>query len=94
MSHSWAEDEFTSGAFAQFEPDQLVKLFRAVWQPENRVHYAGEHTSLKHGWIEGAVESGIRVAKEVCDGCILAEKASERTLPGSAPAVGWSAISG
>jgi monoamine oxidase len=71
MSHSWAEDEFTSGAFAQFEPDQFVKLFPAVWQPEGRIHYAGEHTSLRHGWIEGAVESGIRVAKEVCDALSL-----------------------
>jgi hypothetical protein len=46
---------------------QLVKLFPAIWEPENRIHYAGEHTSLRYGWIEGAVESGIRVAKEVCD---------------------------
>jgi monoamine oxidase len=74
MSHSWAEDEFTSGAFAQFEPDQFVKLFPAIWQPENRIHYAGEHTSLRHGWIEGAVESGIRVAKEVCDSLSQASK--------------------
>jgi monoamine oxidase len=66
MSHSWAEDEFTSGAFAQFEPHQLIWLFDDVWRPENRIHYAGEHTSTKHGWIEGAVESGIRVADEVC----------------------------
>jgi monoamine oxidase len=33
--------------------------------PENYVHFAGEHASLKHGWIEGAVESGIRVTKGI-----------------------------
>jgi monoamine oxidase len=29
------------------------------------VHYAGEHTSLKHAWIEGALESAVRTALEV-----------------------------
>ena len=80
MSHSWAEDEFTSGAFAQFEPNQLIKLFGDVWRPENRIHYGGEHTSTKHGWIEGAVESGIRVAKEVCDRLALEARPNFRSL--------------
>ncbi|HEY0533148.1 MAG TPA: FAD-dependent oxidoreductase [Actinoplanes sp.] len=32
---------------------------------EGRLHFAGEHTSLKHSWIEGALESAERVALEV-----------------------------
>lgn len=66
-SHSWAEDEFTLGAFAMFEPYQLTELFDDVWRPEGRLHFAGEHTSTKHGWIEGAVESAVRVATEICE---------------------------
>ena len=65
ISHSWAEDEFTSGAFATFEPYQMIELFESIWMPNGRLHFCGEHTSLKHGWIEGAVESAIRVAGEV-----------------------------
>jgi monoamine oxidase len=65
FSHSWAEHEFTSGAFAMFEPFQMTELFSHIWKPEGRVHYCGEHTSTKQGWIEGAVESGIRVAFEI-----------------------------
>ena len=65
VSHSWAEDEFTSGAFATFEPYQLSDLFEHIWIPDGDIHFCGEHTSLKHGWIEGAIESGIRVAAEV-----------------------------
>jgi monoamine oxidase len=65
-SHSWTEDEFTLGAFAMFEPYQLTELFDDVWRPEGRLHFAGEHTSTKHGWIEGAVESAVRVASEIC----------------------------
>ncbi|MBV9706892.1 MAG: FAD-dependent oxidoreductase, partial [Chloroflexi bacterium] len=33
--------------------------------PEGPIHFAGEHTSLKHAWIEGAIESAIRVALEI-----------------------------
>lgn len=29
------------------------------------MHFAGEHTSLKHAWVEGAIESAIRAALEV-----------------------------
>jgi monoamine oxidase len=65
MSHSWAEDEYTFGAFALFDPHQETELFDTMWTPHNKVHFAGEHTSLKHGWIEGAVESGIRAAWEI-----------------------------
>ena len=30
-----------------------------------RLHFAGEHTSLPHAWMEAAVKSGLRVALEV-----------------------------
>lgn len=65
MSHSWAEDEYTFGAFCLSYPHQEHGLFDATWKPYNGVYFAGEHTSLKHAWIEGAVESGIRVACEI-----------------------------
>ncbi|MDX2681781.1 FAD-dependent oxidoreductase [Streptomyces sp. NY05-11A] len=29
------------------------------------MHFAGEHTSLKHAWIEGALESAVRAAVAV-----------------------------
>ncbi|MEU3657902.1 FAD-dependent oxidoreductase [Streptomyces sp. NPDC032161] len=33
-----------------------------VVKPEGPVHFAGEHVSLKHAWIEGAVETAVRAA--------------------------------
>jgi monoamine oxidase len=65
MSHSWVEDSYACGAFAIFDPHQDNDLFEFVWQPWHGLHFAGEHASLKHAWIEGAVESGIRAAIEV-----------------------------
>ena len=29
------------------------------------MHFAGEHASLAHAWIQGAIESGLRAALEV-----------------------------
>jgi len=36
--------------------------------PEGKIHLAGEHTSVWiDGWMQGALESGNRVAREVND---------------------------
>ena len=64
-SKVWSEDRFAGGAFAQFEPGQQARLYSHMIAPEGRVHFAGEHLSLKHMWIEGAVESGLRAASEI-----------------------------
>jgi monoamine oxidase len=64
-SHSWIRDPNTGGAFTMFKPEQAMELSPYISTPEGRVHFAGEHTSSTHGWIQGAIESGIRVAVEV-----------------------------
>jgi monoamine oxidase len=37
----------------------------ALAAPEGRVSFAGEHTSAWMGWMEGALESAERAAREV-----------------------------
>jgi len=61
----WYGDKWARGAFALFEPEQETRLQQAIVSPEGRIHFAGEHTSLYHAWIQGALESGIRAAKEI-----------------------------
>ena len=61
-SKSWMQDPFIMGEAAMFAPGQLALLQPDVCKSEGNVHFAGEHTSLKHAWIEGAIESGIRTA--------------------------------
>lgn len=65
ISHSWARDEFSLGEAAMFAPGQLSELQQYIPDPAGNVHFAGDHTTLRHAWIEGAIESGIRVALEV-----------------------------
>jgi monoamine oxidase len=64
-SYSWYSDRYAAGAFALFEPGQETRLQADIMKPEGRIHFAGEHCSLWHAWIQGALESGIRAAKEI-----------------------------
>jgi monoamine oxidase len=43
----------------------MTTLLPEVAQSEGRVHFAGEHTSSWVGWMEGALESGERAAREI-----------------------------
>src|SRR3954453_4769614 len=58
-------DPWARGAFALFEPEQQTRLQASIVAPEGRLHFAGDHTSLYHACIQGALESGIRAAKEI-----------------------------
>ena len=64
-SKMWHDDEFAGGAFALFDPGQQTLLHRHIVAPEGRIHFAGEHASLAHAWIQGAIESGLRAAWEI-----------------------------
>ena len=61
-SWMWHDDEFAGGAFALFDPGQQTLLHDEIVKPEGRIHFAGEHASLYHAWIQGAFESGLRAA--------------------------------
>ena len=62
VSWMWHDDEFAGGAFALFDPGQQTLLHDEIVKPEGRIHFAGEHASLYHAWIQGAFESGLRAA--------------------------------
>lgn len=64
-SFNWSQNPFSIGAFTFFEPGQEEELNSYISSPEGRLHFAGEHTSRSHAWIQGAIESGIRAANEV-----------------------------
>ena len=64
-SKMWHDDPFAGGAFALFEPSQQSLLYEHIVAPEGRFHFAGEHASLCHAWIQGAIESGLRAAQEI-----------------------------
>lgn len=61
----WKEDPWALGAHCIGTRNQMTRLLPHLMQPEGRIYFAGEHASAYHGWIQGAIESGNRVAKEI-----------------------------
>jgi monoamine oxidase len=63
---SWELDEFAGGAdFMVWGPGQITEFFGELWAPHGRIHFCGEHTAMLERGMEGAMESGERVALEV-----------------------------
>ncbi|MDQ6734891.1 MAG: FAD-dependent oxidoreductase [Nitrospirota bacterium] len=63
---SWEDDPWARGGYAYFDPsyDPAWRLWLS--KPHGRIVFAGEHTSAQwQGYMNGAVESGLRAAKEV-----------------------------
>uniref|UniRef100_F7AD23 Amine oxidase n=1 Tax=Monodelphis domestica TaxID=13616 RepID=F7AD23_MONDO len=61
----WSQDSYSMGCFAFFTPYQYVDYSQELFQPEGRIHFAGEHTTLPHGWIDTAIKSGLRAAQGI-----------------------------
>ncbi|MFJ8313434.1 flavin monoamine oxidase family protein [Streptomyces sp. NPDC094147] len=64
-TQSWARARYALGEAVIFTPGQLHEHHASTRTVEGRVHFAGEHTSLKPAWIEGALESALRASLEV-----------------------------
>ncbi|XP_062241768.1 L-amino-acid oxidase [Platichthys flesus] len=61
----WGLDPYSLGAFALYMPYQQGQYAGELFQSEGRLHFAGEHTALPHGWIETAMKSALRAAKNI-----------------------------
>ncbi len=64
-SHNWSEFPYAGGAFVMYKPDQIKEFGQFIGTPEGRIHFAGSHSSTTPGWIQGAIEAGVRTAYEV-----------------------------
>ena len=71
FSKCWDEDEWERGASSWYKPGQMEELWPHIARPEGRVHFAGDHTSPWIRWMQGALFSGIRAAREVHENAAL-----------------------
>lgn len=62
---AWSEDPYTLGAVSWPAPGDVGKYLKALQVPHERIHFAGEHTSILRSTMEGALRSGVRAAKEI-----------------------------
>jgi monoamine oxidase len=62
----WALDPYVMGAYSYYRVGQATTYGQTAAAAEGNVHFAGEHTSHKfQGFMEGAVSSGERAAREL-----------------------------
>ncbi|MFI1420842.1 flavin monoamine oxidase family protein [Streptomyces sp. NPDC020731] len=64
-TQSWLRDPYAYGEASVLLPGQHTELLSAIPGREGPLHFAGDHTSVKPAWIEGAVESAVRAALEI-----------------------------
>jgi monoamine oxidase len=72
LVHPGAHDNFVSAAhqvwdnaYSLYVPGQFSAWYPELIKPEGRIHFAGEHISTLPGTMEGALESGVRAAKDI-----------------------------
>lgn len=60
----WSREVWTKGAFSVSLPEQTLSFAYELLRPayNNTLFFAGDHTSAKHGWMQGSLESGMRAA--------------------------------
>ena len=63
----WYHNPYTMGAFAHYAPGQYNTFFSDIVHPagHGRFHFAGEVASHHHAWVAGALDSAVRVVKEI-----------------------------
>ncbi|MGQ0569783.1 MAG: flavin monoamine oxidase family protein [Armatimonadota bacterium] len=61
----WNDQQFTRGSYSHYQPGTMTVLGPLIALPEGRLHFAGEHTDMVQGFMEGALASGRRAAGEI-----------------------------
>jgi monoamine oxidase len=66
---NWRMDPWARGSYAYNRPGDFIAFEGIQAEPEGNVFFAGEHTAsyIHSGYMNGAVESGQRAAREVVD---------------------------
>ena len=60
---AWEHQPWIGAAFAPYDPP--FEEHPELASPEGRIHFAGEHASGERGWMQGALQSGLRAASEI-----------------------------
>jgi monoamine oxidase len=69
VDNDWLAEEWSRGCYvAHMAPGVMTTFGDALREPCGRVHWAGTETATKwQGYMDGALQSGIRAAGEVAD---------------------------
>ena len=60
----WARQPWVGGGIPNIPPGGGAAL-KVLPRPVGRVHFAGDYTTIWAGWMQGAIQSGLRAAQEI-----------------------------
>ncbi|MXX77711.1 MAG: hypothetical protein F4Z33_01700, partial [Gemmatimonadales bacterium] len=69
---AWEHQPWIGAAYTRRDPPFAEHPELAA--PEGPIHFAGEHASGARGWMQGALQSGLRAASEI-DATVTGERA-------------------
>ena len=64
VTKSWGNDPWQRGGYVVYHVGQQ-EWYQEICRREGRVWFAGEHASPWFGWMQGAITSGIKAAREI-----------------------------
>ncbi len=64
---AWINEPFTRCSYMALAPGQVTAHWQTLTAPAGRLFFAGEHATIYQGFMEGAVESGQRIAKNIME---------------------------
>ncbi len=67
FSRAWSSRPRFGGSYAVYQPGQVTAHWQVLREPCGPIWLAGEHAATWTGYLEGAVESGERVAAQITD---------------------------
>ena len=70
---AWEHQPWIGAAYTRYDPP--FSEHPELASPEGPVHFAGEHASAERGWMQGALQSGLRAASEI-DATVSGERAA------------------
>ncbi|CAG8585769.1 18237_t:CDS:2, partial [Cetraspora pellucida] len=74
-AHYWTNDKtVVGGSYAKYGVGQLEFVMGAMMRSEDFIHWAGEHTDIHNAWIVGALNSAVRVVKEILQENLMNDK--------------------
>ncbi len=65
FSRAWSSQPRYGGSYAAYGPGQVTAFWEVLRHRHGQIWLAGEHVATWTGYLEGAVESGERVANEI-----------------------------
>ncbi len=65
FSRAWSAEPLFGGSYAVYRPGEIGRFWDVLRRAHGPLQFAGEHTAMWTGYLEGAIESGQTVAARI-----------------------------